>query len=198
MLLTAFAVAVVTAPCSQAQTQIDIDTCTAASAKRSDAELNATYARVRAGLKELGIDPDLLVPVQLAWISARDATCTFEASLYEGGSIAPSIYSGCLDAMTLERTRRLQTMLAARRASHGSAPAPIAVSSAAASDLAHVTAAYEKNVDAGQRTKFDAAHIAWVSYRDKACAIEGGDCITQLDRDRVAQLKSAWMGDPIW
>lgn len=197
-MLHALILAVAVGSCPNAQTQMAINECSAAQAKQADAQLNATYARVRAELKTLGKDPDLLVPAEQAWISARDKTCTFEASLYEGGSIQPSIYSGCLDSMTVSRTKRLNAYLAALQSSQGTISPAAPVSSTSDTQLNHVYAAYLKNITPAQAKALKAAEVAWIAYRDQACKVEGSDCLTVLETERTTELKSAWMGDPIW
>ncbi len=52
-----------------------------------------------------------LIAAQLAWIKFRDASCEFETSAYEGGSIAPAIYSACLEETTKQRTQQLREYL---------------------------------------------------------------------------------------
>lgn len=52
-----------------------------------------------------------LIAAQLAWVKFRDTNCEFERSKYEGGSIAPSIYAGCLENLTKLRTQELQQYL---------------------------------------------------------------------------------------
>ena len=59
----------------------------------------------------MGVDPSVLVPVQLAWISARDKTCDFEESMNAGGTIAPMMYSECVDRMTRARSARIQNLV---------------------------------------------------------------------------------------
>ncbi|WP_375472220.1 lysozyme inhibitor LprI family protein [uncultured Nostoc sp.] len=51
-----------------------------------------------------------LIAAQLAWIKFRDTNCEFQRSRYEGGSIAFTIYFGCLENITKLRTQQLQEL----------------------------------------------------------------------------------------
>ena len=92
---------------------MELTECWAKQAGEADASLNATYAKVKSGLRSLGIDPEPLTGIQLAWISTRDNTCDFESSLEEGGTIAPMMGWQCVDRMTRARTKRLVNVLVA-------------------------------------------------------------------------------------
>ncbi|MEE3719906.1 lysozyme inhibitor LprI family protein [Tumidithrix elongata RA019] len=49
-----------------------------------------------------------LVDAQLAWISFRDRNCKFASERFQGGSIAPMIYSNCIERLTKQRTDELE------------------------------------------------------------------------------------------
>lgn len=79
--------------------------------KKSDVELNKLYKEIEARLKD---DPDtkkLLVTAQRSWVAFRDAECNFQASGSSGGSVAPMIYSMCLDGLTKSRIDDLKGYL---------------------------------------------------------------------------------------
>ena len=183
-------------PCASAVTQLDLDRCWSARAKDADAQLNATYATVVAGLRALRIGTTALVGVQKAWITARDASCDFEESLYRGGSIAPMEGAMCVERMTQRRTQRLQAYLATMRA-HRWKPVET-VSATTDAELNRLYKLYLRQIDALQKEKLTVAELAWIRYRDRACALEGGACMTELDRDRTTDLKAAWIADPFW
>jgi uncharacterized protein YecT (DUF1311 family) len=90
--------------CDNAQGgQAGLDECYDKVFKKSDAELNKLYKEIEARLKD---DPDtkkLLVTAQRSWVAFRDTECDFQASGSSGGSVAPMIYSMCLDGLTKRR-----------------------------------------------------------------------------------------------
>jgi uncharacterized protein YecT (DUF1311 family) len=59
-----------------------------------------------------GRDQRKLEKAQSLWLRYREANCESEASIYEGGSIRPAIYSTCLASVTRERADRLRSFLA--------------------------------------------------------------------------------------
>ena len=44
---------------------------------------------------------------QLAWLKYRDAQCEDESYGYYGGSMAPMIYSSCLETLTTDRIKQM-------------------------------------------------------------------------------------------
>jgi uncharacterized protein YecT (DUF1311 family) len=197
-MIAAFLVALETSPCASAQTQADLDVCWAGQAKQADAALNASYKKLRDGLAAMGIDPKPLVPAELAWIAARDTTCAFEESLYEGGSIAPMIYSECVDRMTRARTARLDDVLSIVQG-RGKAPAAEPVSPAVDKELNRVYGLMMKqDLTTAQREALIKSEVAWIAYRDKACAFEGGSCAGKLEDERTKELEAGWMGEQFW
>jgi uncharacterized protein YecT (DUF1311 family) len=99
--------------CVNPMTQLDMNFCAAWGAELSDRQLNIAYQKVRQSYrqsdsKEYGaLRLKNLTTAQLAWIKYRDTTCTWKASKFSGGSIAPMIYSGCIDRVTKLRTQEL-------------------------------------------------------------------------------------------
>lgn len=103
--------------------------CIAAELDWWDGELNAVYRDLRARERQLdtdwsddipGLGPrpsgaDTLRDVQRAWIGFRDASCTYEALDWWGGSGARLIEVTCRLQMTAEQTLRLRGYLAVRR-----------------------------------------------------------------------------------
>lgn len=81
--------------------------CAARLAETADQDLNDVYQTVRDKYKDTP-QGDRLVDAQLAWIAFRDANCQFASSRFEGGSIAPLIYSNCVERMTKQRTAELK------------------------------------------------------------------------------------------
>ncbi len=93
--------------CRNARTQTEMNSCAAQSAQASDRRLNQVYQQIRAKYKNSEI-ADQLVDVQLAWIKFRDANCAVERDRFKGGSMAPMIYSNCVDRLSRQRVRDLQ------------------------------------------------------------------------------------------
>ncbi|MEH1841685.1 MAG: lysozyme inhibitor LprI family protein [Nostoc sp.] len=95
--------------CNNAQTQIAINECAKLSYQKEDKKLNQVYQQLLSTLETSR--KQKLIAAQQAWLKFRDTNCEFERSKYEGGSIAPSIYSGCLENITKLRTQELQEYL---------------------------------------------------------------------------------------
>lgn len=96
-------------PCDSATNQQQINACTQQKAQAADRQLNQTYKRLIAGLNQqqrASFDKS-----QFAWIKYKDATCAYEKSRFTGGSIAPSVYSMCLERVTRQRTADLENYL---------------------------------------------------------------------------------------
>lgn len=96
--------------CKNPMTQLDMTMCAGRAAEASDRKLNQVYRQVRANYKGTSQD-DRLVTAQLAWIKFRDAECTVAAGRFEGGSMAPMVYAGCVDRLTQQRIQDLKRYL---------------------------------------------------------------------------------------
>jgi uncharacterized protein YecT (DUF1311 family) len=49
---------------------------------------------------------------QSSWVAHRDAQCRYEASAYEGGTMAGVVSTACLSAMTTQRALRVAALVA--------------------------------------------------------------------------------------
>lgn len=180
-------------PCDRAEqeTQSAADSCWLQQSEVADKALNTTYSKVIAAMRGSNVDTAPLVNVQLAWISTRDKTCNYEQSLYDGGTIMPMIYSMCVATMTQARTKRLENLLLSVNAGRlvPSGPADGNVDA----ELNRVYGILLKRTDAKEHDLLVASESAWLTYRDKACAIEGPGCSTQLEEERTELLKSSWL-----
>ena len=185
------------ASCGTAQTQSDLDICWLARATQADSQLHTAYAEVLAEMRRLGLSTKPLVAAQDAWGTARTATCDFEESLYEGGSIAPMINSECVDRMTRARTGRLRATLR-RRGENRSAPPLRPVSPSVAAEHKRVYALLYKRVTPAQQKDLTASEAAWARYTESACTLEGGSCFTDLTSQRTLEFESGWVGEPFW
>ena len=95
--------------CNNPQNQVAIHECAKLSYENADKKLNQVYQQLLPTLERFR--KQKLISAQQAWIKFRDTTCEFERSRYEGGSIAPTIYFGCLRNTTKLRTQQLQEYL---------------------------------------------------------------------------------------
>jgi uncharacterized protein YecT (DUF1311 family) len=184
------------AACNQGTTY-DMRTCWSKQDGAADAKLQRTLVNVTAALHKAGIDPAPFAAAQTAWVAARERTCAFEYELYLPGTIAPQLGVECDVRMTRARTQRLAALLVALQAK-GARPAELPVGSAAEAELNRVYALYSARLTGAQRSALAAAELAWKVYRNKACALERDRCLTELERERVAELEASWVGEAFW
>ena len=114
-------------PCDEKPiNQRQMDDCAAFEYKQADAHLNKVYRKAMqymtndlASAQKQGDQNQVryeetvigsLKEAERTWISYRDVQCKAAAQLYEGGSIAPMIYSQCLTAVTEHRTADLKSI----------------------------------------------------------------------------------------
>jgi uncharacterized protein YecT (DUF1311 family) len=55
-----------------------------------------------------------LTVAQRLWIQCRNANCSAERALYDGGTAAGPVYLACLEAVTRARTKELRLTYAVR------------------------------------------------------------------------------------
>jgi len=170
-------------------------TCWSKQDNAADLALKGASAKVTAALHKEGIDPAPFAAAEVAWATARDKTCAFEYQLYLPGTIAPQLGVECDVRMTRARTKRLTALLAAVQAK---AARLLPVDAAADTGLNRVYKLYAARLTAAQRSSLAAAELAWINYRDKACTLEGGRCLTELERERVGELQASWVGEAFW
>jgi len=98
--------------CATPNSTIEINACAQQKFAAADQRLNAAY---RAVLKQLDTYREngpgtkkALIDAQRKWVAFRDADCKARAALYQGGSIAPSVYLECMIGHADARTRVLQ------------------------------------------------------------------------------------------
>jgi uncharacterized protein YecT (DUF1311 family) len=106
-------------PLCGGESQAEMNMCARADFERADAELNRVWgemiAAARAGDAEIDRSWDrragseeVLREAQRAWITFRDAHCTFEGYEARGGSMEPMLVSSCMARLTEDRTRQLR------------------------------------------------------------------------------------------
>ncbi|MFY0596534.1 MAG: DUF1311 domain-containing protein [Cognatishimia sp.] len=123
MRVFAFSLACMAAPlaaadldCENAMTQLDMNRCAHQAYLLADEDLNLAYkmakdmARVADEYLEEGQEPAVIIlrDAQRAWITFRDKACELESTMFRGGSMAPLIYSSCLERETRARTDSLR------------------------------------------------------------------------------------------
>ena len=96
--------------CNNPQTQGEMNACAGIAYRNADRRLNQVYQQLIPKLS--AARRQRLVTAQQAWIRYRDASCNFERSEVEGGSMAPMVQASCLARLTEQRTKDLQQYLA--------------------------------------------------------------------------------------
>jgi uncharacterized protein YecT (DUF1311 family) len=167
------------------------------------AQLNHIYAALTATLKRSGESAANLVmatnlaTAQRAWNDARDKTCAFEYALYEGGTIAPLLGVECDTRLIRARTQRLAALESAFETA-GKAPPAQPLNAKTAAQLNRLYALYQPRLTAQQRTALASSDGAWTLYRQLTCSVEGGSCLTDLTKERISELETAWLGEAFW
>jgi uncharacterized protein YecT (DUF1311 family) len=102
-----------TDPCKDPMTQSEMNLCSRRDYEKADAELNKVYKQLMLELAGYEKDPrPKFQEAQSLWLKYRDANCDSEASIYEGGTIRPTVYYSCLASVTRQRTRGIRAFLA--------------------------------------------------------------------------------------
>ncbi|MDX6385259.1 MAG: hypothetical protein QOK48_2832 [Blastocatellia bacterium] len=106
---SAFAQGAKKPPCSDADTQAEMNICAGKEYKAADADLNRVYQQLVAKLEPE--EKAQLKDVQTSWLKYRDSNCGFVADQYKGGSIRPMILGLCLADVTHNRTAELKAQI---------------------------------------------------------------------------------------
>lgn len=97
--------------CTNAGSQTAMNQCASEAFAAADKQLNARYQEIE---KRLGNDASakkLLTAAQRAWVSFRDAECTFSSSASAEGSVYPMLVGNCKAQLTSARTDELKNYL---------------------------------------------------------------------------------------
>ena len=94
-------------PCNKPSSNAEETQCFYRAYRAADKDLNQLYAQVIKAVEPE--DQQRLRDAQRLWIQYRDATCTAEKALYEGGTGGPTTYNACMEATTRQRMAELQT-----------------------------------------------------------------------------------------
>ena len=86
---------------------MDIQRCFAESSKRSNADLNRTYAQIMTVLD--ADDRQRLQKAERLWAAYRDAACNAEYRLWSGGTGGPPAEMACVDGETRHHLDYLRT-----------------------------------------------------------------------------------------
>ena len=97
--------------CANAADQATMNRCADEDYKKTDAELNKTYRQITLRLKGDEKTTRLLVEAQKAWLSFRNAECTFATSASADGSVYPMLVTRCRDGLTGKRIDDLKNYL---------------------------------------------------------------------------------------
>lgn len=170
--------------CDNPQTQMEMNTCAAIYYQTADRELNQVYQQLSPQMRSQ------LTDTQLAWIKFRDTNCEFARSLFEGGTIAPTIHNGCLGGMTEQRTFELETYRS------GGIPQPIGSSySQVDRKLNEVYQNFLSQLNPASQNKLQTAELAWIEFRDANCAFEANQinngenlCKIRMTEQRTEEL----------
>ncbi|MET4578088.1 lysozyme inhibitor LprI family protein [Ottowia thiooxydans] len=99
----------------KAQTQAQLNECSANALKTADDELNTLYRRMQDRLRSDSSIKPLLVDAERKWMSFRDSECAFSAVRSSGGSMHAMQVNDCLTRLTRARAVELQNHLACGR-----------------------------------------------------------------------------------
>jgi uncharacterized protein YecT (DUF1311 family) len=105
--------------CDDPQNQQEMNTCARIEFERADGELNALWRDVIAGAREADREINreydqaptseaVLRQAQRAWVTFRDAHCTYEGHEARGGTMEPLLYNSCRARLTRERIDQLR------------------------------------------------------------------------------------------
>ena len=97
-------------PCANVVVTVDLANCLSKAGRVSNAKLNSVYEDIRKRL--ISRDGERLTIAQRFWIQYRNANCSAERELYEGGTASTPAYLACLEAMTRARTKELEVTYA--------------------------------------------------------------------------------------
>lgn len=100
---------------------VGIGQCLGAETADWDALLNTSYTQAMARAKtfdaalnkgegEITETAPLLKQAQRNWIAFRDASCTYQAARYQGGTMSGTTYASCVLGLTADQALRLRAI----------------------------------------------------------------------------------------
>ena len=96
------------APCAD-MSQSGMNQCAQTGYQSADAELNRVYKSLTGPLAALPERRQQLISSQRAWLAFRDSHCAFVGSATQGGSVQPLIVAQCLEGVTRDRVKQLNS-----------------------------------------------------------------------------------------
>ncbi|WP_419555390.1 lysozyme inhibitor LprI family protein [Sphingomonas arenae] len=103
--------------CKEPQTQTDMNVCSAQAARVADAAMSQHYGQLAGRLKQMDREQPgyfaALLASQRAWLRYRDEQCRLEGYRTRGGTAEPMNVSGCLEQLSVSRTRELKSLMEA-------------------------------------------------------------------------------------
>lgn len=108
--------------CINPTSQFEMTECAFRDADAADALLNEEYRRAIKAAKAMDADfqpgpvalEDLLREAQRAWIPYRDAACSVESGLAQGGTAQNQFFAECLRRLTSQRIDDLRNVSGAQ------------------------------------------------------------------------------------
>ncbi|NJN20818.1 MAG: DUF1311 domain-containing protein [Leptolyngbya sp. RL_3_1] len=166
------------AECSNPTNQGMMTRCAQAEYAQVDAALNQRYQAVKGSLS--APKQADLVAAGRAWIAFRDADCEFVQSQFEGGSIQPMVYWGCLTQRTQDRIDELAGV------------SPSQSYAVADQQLNQVYQALKAVLSSAEQEQLTTAQLAWLDYRDLHCAVTAStdQCLALVTEFRTGQLQN--------
>lgn len=151
--------------CKNPQTQPEMNACSRLEYQQADKKLNQVSDRLRNKLT--GTSRQQLVSSQKAWIAFRDSHCEFQKSLFEGGSIAPTMLNTCLSDVTQQRTSELEMYL------QNKIPAPISANLQVPDrNLNQIYDRILSKLTGQSQNKLKLVQKNWIAFRDANCKFE--------------------------
>jgi uncharacterized protein YecT (DUF1311 family) len=105
-------------PCRDAVSTVDAYRCFADAAKATDAHMEDYLSRTKTVMEASEIDG--LEKAQALWMQFREANCSAERALYDGGTGAAVAYQACLEEESRTRLADLQAIYGWRLEKRGS------------------------------------------------------------------------------
>jgi uncharacterized protein YecT (DUF1311 family) len=99
-------------PCTSEHSTLEVNRCAQQQLDTQDSLLNAAYQKL---LVQLNNDYQqttraALIKAQRLWIQFRDADCTAQESVYDGGTVHTAVYLECLRDHTAQRFKDLDPL----------------------------------------------------------------------------------------
>jgi len=93
-------------PCAAATNTLELNECAQRQFDRQEKQLNAVYQDTLK-LLEGSATKQLLIAAQRRWVEFRQADCDAQRNLFEGGTVAPQVYLGCMVDHAKQRGKEL-------------------------------------------------------------------------------------------